>query len=70
MIHHSPIISVDVAYTDNAVSSLYVKFLDQTEATYDAAADIHEVFRRLAEQQKMIELSYADQGAVTQGTSA
>lgn len=73
MIRHSPILNVDIENTDGGISKIHVKFLDQTEATYDSATDIDEIFRRVAQQQKTVEqrnMIDPRQGVDTHGTSA
>ena len=55
MIYNFPILCVNITYADDTVSSVHVKFLDQTEVIYDSSANINEVFNRITEQQKMIE---------------
>lgn len=70
MIHNVPIVNVEIEYTEDAVSAVHVKFIDQFEASYDSATDIAEVFQRIAEQQKMVEENPSGYGVDTQGTSA
>jgi hypothetical protein len=70
MIHDAPIVSVEISYTNDMISSVRVKFVDQIEATYEVVADIDEVFARIAEQQRRVEQGQSAHGVETQGTSA